>query len=168
MLRSLRSSVRYCVLIYLTAWQVNQSKTRPHLPQKSFKVNLSPFTKDLSSIPRKQCFILFSGLNGRVSFSDIQIYAKTDFMVICSSLLVYTTIGLFSDCLGHIGLISIGSETKVEQELTKDKDTALNVIGNWAKLRIPLVICPYMCLISLNCQTSIFSPLLQTDSNFTL
>nr|XP_034325144.1 uncharacterized protein LOC105319446 [Crassostrea gigas] len=48
-------------------------------------------------------------------------------MVICSSL--YTTIGLFSDCLGHIGLISIGSETKVEQELTKDKDTALNVIG---------------------------------------
>lgn len=36
---------------------------------------------------------------------------------------------IIQDCLGHIGLVSIGSETKVEQELTKDKDTALNVIG---------------------------------------
>lgn len=31
-------------------------------------------------------------------------------------------------CLGYIGLISIGSETKVEQELTKDKGTALKVM----------------------------------------
>ncbi|XP_034325144.2 uncharacterized protein [Magallana gigas] len=36
---------------------------------------------------------------------------------------------IIQDCLGHIGLVSIGSETKVEQELTKEKDTALNVIG---------------------------------------
>lgn len=36
---------------------------------------------------------------------------------------------IIQDCLGHIGLVSIGSETKVEQELTKDKDTALKVIG---------------------------------------
>lgn len=36
---------------------------------------------------------------------------------------------LFADCVGHIGLVSIGSETKVVQELTKDKDTALKVIG---------------------------------------
>uniref|UniRef100_K1QD51 Uncharacterized protein n=1 Tax=Magallana gigas TaxID=29159 RepID=K1QD51_MAGGI len=35
---------------------------------------------------------------------------------------------IIQDCLGHIGLVSIGSETKVEQELTKDKDTALKVI----------------------------------------
>ncbi|XP_065943061.1 uncharacterized protein [Magallana gigas] len=31
-------------------------------------------------------------------------------------------------CLGYIGLVSIGSETKVEQELTKDKTRALKVI----------------------------------------
>lgn len=36
---------------------------------------------------------------------------------------------IIQDCLGHIGLVSIGSETKVEQELTKDRDTALKVIG---------------------------------------
>lgn len=36
---------------------------------------------------------------------------------------------IIQECLGHIGLVSIGTETKVEQELTKDKDTALKVIG---------------------------------------
>lgn len=36
---------------------------------------------------------------------------------------------IVQDCLGYIGLVSIGFETKVEQELTKDKDTALKVIG---------------------------------------